>query len=71
VNVKEDLTRFIEQARWFGGKGRPFEVAASRRIHLSPADAPSDDGSPRVTVELVELVYADGAGSDVYQVPVS
>ncbi len=70
MSVKEDLTRYIEQARWFGGKGRPFEVTSSRRIHLTPADAPAD-GGPRVTIELAELTYADGAGSDVYQIPAS
>ena len=35
MSVKEDLTRYIETARWFGGKGRPFEVTASRRILLT------------------------------------
>jgi maltokinase len=70
VSVKEDLTRYIETARWFGGKGRPFEVTASRRILLTAADQAAEDG-PRVTIELAELTYADGAGADVYQVPAS
>ncbi len=70
MSVKEDLTRYIETARWFGGKGRPFEVTATRRILLTAADRPADEG-PRVTIELAELTYADGTGSDVYQVPAS
>src|SRR3712207_2564866 len=57
------LTRlhdFIAGARWFGGKGRPFEVVSTRRLPLAD----------RVAVELVTLEYADG-GTDLYQVPVS
>ena len=68
--MKEDFTRYVEQARWFGGKGRSFEVTDSRRIHLTDPDSPPDTG-PRVTIELAELTYAGGGSSDVYQVPAS
>jgi maltokinase len=60
----EQLRDFVAGARWFGGKGRPFEVTDVRRLWLSQrADA-------RVAVELLTLAYADG-GSDVYQLPLA
>jgi maltokinase len=58
----EQLRDFVAGTRWFGGKGRPFEVTDVRRLWLSErVDA-------RVAVELLTLTYADG-GSDLYQVP--
>src|SRR3712207_3568803 len=60
----EQLRDFVAGARWFGGKGRPFEVTDVRRLWLSNrADA-------QVVVELLTLSYADG-GSDLYQVPLT
>ena len=71
--MKKDLTRYIEQARWFGGKGQAFQVTDSRRIHLSDHSAPDDHSGPRVTIELADVTYdRPGSGrSDVYQVPAS
>ena len=43
------LVDFISQARWFGGKGRPFEVTDFRVIPLR-------DGEPRVSIGLVTVV---------------
>ena len=60
----DQLRDFVAGARWFGGKGRPFEVTDVRRLWL--ADAPDT----RVAVELVTLAYADG-GSDLYQLPLT
>src|SRR3712207_4346711 len=58
----EQLRDFVAGARWFGGKGRPFEVTDVRRLWLAQrADA-------RVAVELLTLTYADG-GTDLYQLP--
>ncbi len=68
--MKSLMKSYIQKARWFGGKGRDFEVTGMRRLTL-PVDADIDDGPDRtVVVELVSLAYADG-GTDVYQVPVS
>jgi maltokinase len=54
------LTNFVGEARWFGGKGRDFELTDVRELSLA------DD----VTTTLVTVSYADG-GSDLYQVPMS
>jgi maltokinase len=59
----QSLREYIESARWFGGKGRAFDIAEVRRA------AVLGDG-PRVSVELVTLRY-DGAESETYQVPLS
>ncbi|MGY2875607.1 maltokinase [Marmoricola sp. URHA0025 HA25] len=56
----KSLTLWVGDARWFGGKGRDFEITAVREIPLA-------DG---VTTTLVTVSYADG-GSDLYQVPIS
>ena len=60
----EQLRDFVAGARWFGGKGRPFEVTDVRRLWLS------DRADSRVAVELLTLTYADG-GSDLYQLPLT
>jgi maltokinase len=54
------LTSFVADARWFGGKGRDFELTEVREVPLA------DD----VTTTLVTVSYADG-GTDLYQVPFS
>jgi maltokinase len=61
--VRESLTRFIGTARWFGGKGRSFEIGDVRRF-----DWLGD--SPRVRIELVTVEYDDGT-REVYQVPLA
>jgi maltokinase len=64
------LVSYLERTRWFGGKGRPFEVAAVRRIGEVPRD--DETTGPRVVIELVEVAYSDGpGGTEVYQVPMS
>jgi maltokinase len=40
------LVEFISHARWFGGKGRPFEVTDVRRVGAVGA-------GPTVLVDLV------------------
>lgn len=63
------LTRYLERTRWFGGKGRPFEVASARRVGTLPA---AREGSPVVVIELVEVLYGDEpGGTEVYQVPMA
>ena len=61
--------RYLERTRWFGGKGRPFEIADVRRIGEVP---PSRDTSPVVVIDLVEVAYGDAEGGiEVYQVPMA
>ncbi len=60
-----DLKAFIENARWFGGKGRPFEVTDVRRLGWvgTGTDATA-------SIELATVSYADG-GTDYYQLPLA
>lgn len=61
------LEGYLVRTRWFGGKGRPFEV--SRVRELAELSAP---GRPSVTVYLVTVAYTDDvAGTDLYQVPLA
>ena len=65
----EVFQRYLERTRWFSGKGRPFEIAAVRRIGEVPCPAEKD---PTVVIDLVEVAYGDAAGgSEVYQVPLA
>jgi maltokinase len=65
----EVFTRYLERTRWFGGKGRPFEIASIRRVGEVPCGS---EGDPTVVIDLVEVAYGDTAGgSDVYQVPMA
>ena len=63
--MNELLKEFIQHARWFGGKGRSFEVTGTRRLPITPG----------VAVELVELTFepagTEPASTEVYQVPVA
>ncbi|MBS42171.1 MAG: hypothetical protein CMH83_03130 [Nocardioides sp.] len=61
---------YLEKTRWFGGKGRPFEVTDVRRLGRL------GDGAPRVDVLLVQLTYGDVAPGapdavELYQVPLA
>jgi maltokinase len=63
------FVRYLERTRWFGGKGRPFEVAGARRIGEVPRAV---DGGPHVVIDLVEVSYSDSEGGrEVYQVPMA
>ncbi|MEV8359133.1 phosphotransferase [Microbacterium sp. NPDC076895] len=62
------LESYLVRTRWFGGKGRPFDVEQVRSV----AEVPAQHGGPSLTVFLVTVVYRDqDAGSEVYQVPLS
>jgi maltokinase len=64
-SARTDLERFIASARWFGGKGRPFEVREVRRLGRLPEGA-------QVTVDLVVLAFSDEAGGqELYQLPLT
>ncbi len=66
--VVEALAAYLAGARWFGGKGRDFEVVEVRRLVLPPlAELPD---APPVRLGLVTLSYQDGS-TETYQVPVS
>ncbi|MEX0428794.1 phosphotransferase [Nocardioides sp. DS6] len=64
---------YLVRTRWFGGKGRPFEVTAITAVGEVPGRV---ETSPHVVVYLVEVTYGDavaGAAPDteLYQVPLS
>lgn len=63
------FVEYVNKTRWFGGKGRPFEVSGIERLGDVPGGG--EDG-PRVVLHLVELTYGDAeGGSELYQVPLS
>ena len=65
--MTDDLTPYLENARWFGGKGRPFTVAEP--LHLGTLDG---DAEPLVSVHLVPVHYDDDEGGvDYYQLPLA
>ncbi|MCL8024722.1 maltokinase N-terminal cap-like domain-containing protein [Nocardioides bruguierae] len=74
------IADYLGRTRWFGGKGRPFEVSQVYRIGHVPGTA--EGGPVAVLNHLVELTYADvpaGAAEgedgeqavEVYQVPLA
>ena len=64
----ELLQPFIEQSRWFGGKGRAFTITGVRR--LGEVSGHVADG-PRVAIDLATLSYQDGGEDEYYQVPLA
>jgi len=66
--VNEDLRTYVAEARWFGGKGRDWELTGVRRVGELPG---APDGL-RVTIELAELTYGgDAADTELYQLPLA
>ena len=66
--MNDDLRSYVAEARWFGGKGRDWELTGVRRVGELP-DAP--DGL-RVTIELAEVTYGGDAGdTELYQLPLA
>ncbi len=65
--MTNDPTPYLEHARWFGGKGRPFAVGTAIRLGTL-----SDETGQRVVVDLLPIEYADEAGGvDYYQLPLA
>jgi maltokinase len=64
----DDLRSFIEGARWFGGKGRTFQVTRAERLGWVETGT-----SARASIELVTLTYDDGTPgeTEIYQLPLS
>ncbi len=60
------LKSYIDRARWFGGKGREWELGAVRRVGTLPGS--TDDLT--VVIDLAEIVYADGE-PECYQIPLA
>jgi maltokinase len=66
---RELIAAYVGGARWFGGKGRPFELASTRRLGEVPG---GDDESPHAVIDLVTVDYLDDAGgSEMYQLPLA
>jgi maltokinase len=61
----EALKTFVESARWFGGKGRAFEVADVRRLGWVETGT-----AAKAAIDVVTLAYDDG-GSELYQLPLA
>jgi len=59
----EQLAAYLATARWFGGKGRSFEVTSVTELSLGPG----------VSTNLVGLSFTDGEepATDLYQLPLS
>jgi maltokinase len=69
ADPREQIAAYVGGARWFGGKGRPFELASTRRL----GEVPGGGGeSPRAVIDLVTVGYLDQAGgSEMYQLPLA
>jgi len=61
----ELIAAYVGNARWFGGKGRPFTLSGRRRLGEVPggkAAADREETGPRVAIDLVTVEYADSVG---------
>ena len=68
--MKTSFEQFIGSARWFGGKGREFEVTDVRRLGWLNRSATGGTEDAWVRIELATVTYADG-GSELYQLPLA
>ena len=66
MTFEPTLKDYIDGARWFGGKGRAWEVGGRRRVGTLPGSTPD----LTVVVDLVEIVYAEGE-PESYQLPLA
>ena len=64
--MSEELTHWIGEARWFGGKGREWKLAGVRRVGELPGAPPG----LRVAIDLAEVAY-DDSESELYQLPLA
>ena len=65
----EQLAAYLERARWFGSKGRPFTVVGTRRIGEVSGSA---GAGPRAAIDLVTVSFTDeGGGTETYQLPLA
>jgi maltokinase len=73
TDLRELLEPFLAQARWFGGKGRPFTVTDVHRLGEVPG---SVNHGPRVAIDLATVTYGDAADDatpdvEYYQLPLA
>jgi len=68
TEARDLLKPFIEQSRWFGGKGRAFTISGVRRLGEVPGQV--GDG-PRVSIDLVTISFEDGGEDEYYQLPLA
>ena len=62
---RPDLTSYVAHQRWFGGKGRPFQVTGSTTVaQLRAATAVE----PAVRIDVLHVAYDDG-DTETYQLP--
>jgi len=66
VNV-DSIKAYLSAARWFGGKGREFEVGEVRRLAVVP---PAGEHGRATYVHIVEVRYDDG-DTELYQLPLA
>ncbi|MGL5827621.1 MAG: maltokinase N-terminal cap-like domain-containing protein [Nocardioides sp.] len=59
---EENLAHLIRTARWFGGKGRDFGIAATIRLGRIGACG---------VIDLVEVRFDDGGAPEFYQIPLA
>jgi maltokinase len=65
----ELIAAYVGNARWFGGKGRSFSLASTRRLGEVPRGG---EDPPRAAIDLVTVEYADAVGgSEIYQLPLA
>ena len=60
------IEQLLTHSRWFGGKGRTFEVTGTTEAGTLGTGGPG----PEVVVLLVEVTYAEG-DVEIYQVPLA
>lgn len=65
--MNDELRSYVAEARWFGGKGRDWELTSVRRVGELPG---APDGL-RVTIELAEVTYGGDADVELYQLPLA
>jgi maltokinase len=63
IDLHESLKGFVAGARWFGGKGREFQLTGVRRLGTVGEH-------PAVALDLAELTYANG-DVELYQLPLA
>ncbi len=71
-DARAHLRTFIEQARWFGGKGRDFTITSTRRLAQLPSSFPE---GPGVAIDLVTVHFPEAddgdRGVEHYQLPLA
>ena len=68
-DAREQLAAYLEHARWFGSKGRPFRIEGTRRLGEVPG---SGNGGPRAAIDLVTVAFEDDeGGTEMYQLPLA